>query len=274
MNKLFLIVVFVMIFANSCEKIFSPEPENLKTIDQMYTDQDYAQGFLVNAYRSIPGYYDDADYATDDAVTNQKSNAYLKMATGAWTASDNPANLWQTAFGAIQYLNLFLQNSTKVDWAADSAASQLFSIRMRGEAFGLRAVFMYYLLRNHAGIGEDGTLLGVPNITEFLTVNSEFNMPRATFAACVKQVYEDLDSAELDLPFEYEDIGSSSQIPARFSSITQSVETYNRVMGHYSRQLFNGLIAKSFRSKMALLAASPAFQGPSNPSTWVDAADD
>lgn len=272
MNKLLLISGCFILFACGCEKIFTPEPENLKTVEQMYTDPAYAQGFLVNAYRSIPTYYDDCDYATDDAVTNQKSNAYLKLASGAWTATNNPTNLWQSAYGAIQYLNLFLQNSPKVHWADDTAADQLFTIRMRGEAFGLRALFMYYLLRNHAGFGGDGTLLGVPIITEFQTVNSDFNVPRATFAECLKQVYKDLDSADVDLPFDYEDVSSAALIPERFSKITQTPEVYNRVMGHYSRQLYNGLIAKSIRTRMALLAASPAFQSPNNPGTWADAA--
>src|SRR5690606_34094385 len=164
-----LIIAGVLIMASGCKKLFEPDPENLKTIDQMYTDAAYAQGFLVNAYRSIPSYYDNSDYATDDAVTNQLSNSYLQVATGSWTSSNNPFNLWQSAFGAIQYLNLFLENVDKVKWAEDQAAAQLFNLRMRGEAYGLRALYMYFLLRNHAGFTEDGRLLGVPIITSYQT---------------------------------------------------------------------------------------------------------
>ena len=267
-----LIIAGVLIMASGCKKLFEPDPENLKTIDQMYTDAAYAQGFLVNAYRSIPSYYDNSDYATDDSVTNQLSNSYLQVATGSWTSSNNPFNLWQSAFGAIQYLNLFLENVDKVKWAEDQAAAQLFNLRMRGEAYGLRALYMYFLLRNHAGFTEDGRLLGVPIITSYQTINSDFNLPRASFDECVKQIYRDLDSAEAYLPVEYNNISNPSQIPARFQHITQNVETYNRVMGVYARQLFNGLIAKSFRARTALLAASPAFQASENTNTWADAA--
>ncbi|MEI6945654.1 RagB/SusD family nutrient uptake outer membrane protein [Paraflavisolibacter sp. H34] len=270
--KVILIGLTVLGFA-SCKKELTADPENLKSIDQMYTDANYAQGFLMNAYRSIPAYYDNSDYATDDAVTNQRNHAFLQMATGSWTAANNPVSVWNPSYGAIQYVNLFLENADKVMWAADTAAAKLFNRRMKGEAFGLRALYMYFLLRAHGGLTEDGQLLGVPILTQLQTIESDVNQPRAGFAACVQQIYKDLDSAEANLPLEYADISSAGQIPERFRGLTQKPEVYNRVMGQYSRQLFNGLIAKSFRARVALLAASPSFQHPSHTSSWADAAD-
>jgi starch-binding outer membrane protein, SusD/RagB family len=270
--KMILIGMIVLLFTN-CKKILEPDPENLKGIDQMYTDGNYAQGFLVTAYRTIPGYYNNSDYATDDAVTNQKSNIFLQIATGGWAATNNPLSVWDPSYSALQYLNLFLKNPDSVRWALDPEANKLFTMRMKGEAYGLRGLYMYYLLRAHAGFTEDGQLMGVPIITELKTIESDVNLPRATFAACVKQIYKDLDSAEANLPLEYNDITSAALIPDRFKVATQKPEIYNRVMGQYSRQLFNGLIAKSFRARTALLAASPAFQHPSNTATWADAAD-
>jgi hypothetical protein len=270
--KLILLGMTVLLFTG-CKKVLEADPENLKGIDQMYTDGNYAQGFLVNAYRTIPGYYDNSDYASDDAVTNQRTNAFLQMATGSWTATNNPLSVWNGSFGALQYVNLFLENADKVKWAADAEANKLFNIRMKGEAFGLRALHMYFLLRSHGGITDDGQLMGVPIIKELQTVESDVNLPRASFDATVKQIYKDLDSAEAYLPVEYADITTSSQIPNQFKTITQNPAIYNRVMGQYSRQLFNGLIAKSFRARTALLAASPAFQHASNTGTWANAAE-
>lgn len=263
----------VLLFT-SCKKMLNPEAEDIKTLDQMYTDVNYAQGILITAYRNIPTYYDNSDYATDDAVTNQLSHSYLQLATGSWSSTNNPASVWNQCYEATQYLNLFLENSNKVKWAADPEAAKLFNMRMRGEAFGLRALFMYYLLRNHSGIGSNGQLLGVPIVTNFQTIAANFNVPRASFDACVKQANKDLDSAEVYLPVEYNDISSSALIPDRYKTITQSYDTYNRVMGQYGRQLFNGLIAKVIRTRVALLAASPAFQNSANPATWADAAND
>lgn len=80
--------------------------------------------------------------------------------------------------------------------AEDPEASDLFIIRMKGEAYGLRAVMMYYLLRNHGGYTEDGQLMGVPIFLEFQDSEYNFNQPRATFEACMQQIYADLDEAE------------------------------------------------------------------------------
>src|SRR5690606_31970987 len=134
-----------------------------------------------------------------------------------------------------------------IKWAEDEEASVLFNTRLRGEAYGLRALYMYYLLRNHAGFAPDGQLLGVPIVTEFLPTTADFNTPRATFAACLEQIYHDLDSAERFLPLEYDDISNASQIPERFTSLTQKSSTYNHVICRYSLPLYIGYIVKLSR---------------------------
>lgn len=272
MKIIWIIIGASALALSGCKKVLTPDPENPRTVEQMYGDPAYAQGFLMNAYRTIPGYYDNSEFATDDAVSNNRNQAYLQLATGSWTASNNPTSVWDGTYGSIQYLNLFLNNVDSVAFALDPEAAKLFNMRMRGEAFGLRALHMYFLLRSHAGFAEDGQLMGVPIITNLLTVDSNANKPRATFDACVKQIYKDLDSAEFNLPLEYKDAGTVAQIPQPFAAVTQKTAVYNRVMGQYSMQLFNGLIAKSVRTRVALLAASPAFQHGSNPVTWADAA--
>ncbi len=269
--KLYIAILgLAAVTVTSCRKVLAPEPENIKTVEQMFTDATYAQGFLVNAYTLIPNYYDNSEYATDDAVTNQLNSPYQLLATGGWTSLINPTSVWNQSYEAMQYINLFLENSAKVKWAADPAANGLFNRRLRGEAFGLRALYYYFLLRNHGGIATNGQLMGVPIINKYQGPTDNYNIPRATFDDCVKQVYRDLDSAETYLPVEYNDVSSAAQIPTAFRDLTQTPETYNRVMGQAARQLFNGLIAKAVRARVGLLAASPAF----NPTTskWQDAA--
>lgn len=270
MKKKILFLVVAVLMLNSCDDLFEPATENFKDVEQMYDDPQYALGFLVNVYRCFPGYYENSEYATDDAVINQKSNAFLTMATGGWTSRLwTPINQWTNSFSSIQYINLFLQNVDQVKWSDDAEKAQLFLRRTKGEAYGLRGMFLYYLLRAHGGYGENGELLGVPKLTEYLTINSDLNLSRASFADCVQQIYSDLEKAEELLPWEYNDV---TEVPADFQSITQDKGKYNTVMGEKSRQLFNGLIARSFRARTALLAASPAFQDASNPVSWADAA--
>ena len=82
MKKKIIFLVAAALMLNSCDDLFEPAIENFKDVEQMYDDAQYAQGFLVNVYRGVPGYYDNSEYATDDAVINQKNNAFLTMATG------------------------------------------------------------------------------------------------------------------------------------------------------------------------------------------------
>lgn len=269
-------ILFILLMAwmfSSCDDLFSPANENLNDLSEIPNDPGFAQGFLVQSYAKMPGYYDNSEYATDDAVTNQKSNAFLKAATGSWTAAENPFNRWGDSFNSILHLNIFFEHIDEVKpFVKNEEVDELLRIRMKGEAHAMRALHTYYLLRAHAGFTEDGKLMGVPKITEFLEPDADFNLPRETFEEGLKQIYSDLDQADERLPMEYNNIKLESEIPARFLSVTKDPDLYNRAMGNNARQLANGLITKAIRSKVMLLAASPAFQDASNTTTWADAA--
>ncbi|WP_303029358.1 RagB/SusD family nutrient uptake outer membrane protein [uncultured Duncaniella sp.] len=256
----------------SCEDVFEPQKENLKDLDQMYDDATYAQGFLLNVYRNVPHCYGETEYATDDAVCNVIGNDFRTFAQGGWTPTHwRVSNSWSTWLHSVLNINLFLENVEQVKWANDPEAAELFKIRTIAEARGLRALFMYNLLREYGGVASDGSLLGVPLLDRFYDVKDDFNLPRASFADCVKFILEDLDHAEANLPLEYNDLSSGSTIPAPFNAVTSSVQTYNRVFGESARQLYNGLIARAIRSRITLLAASPAFEASGR--TWDAAAD-
>ena len=273
MKKYIFIAMAAMMGLTSCDDLFEPANENIKDLDMMYKEPEFAQSFVIVGYSRLPGYYSDLEYATDDAVTNEKGNWISNKATGSWTASTNPTNYWSTGFAAIQYLNTYIANGEKIDYVNSEEVNKLMRMRTMGEAYGLRAVHYYYLLRQHAGFSEDGELLGVPLITEALGSDADFNLPRASFADCIKQIESDLAKAEELLPDEYNDITEDSEIPAKYRNATTNKDYYNRAMGKTSRLLLNGTIVKAFRARVALLAASPAFQDARNTVTWANAAD-
>lgn len=271
MKKHLLILLSAIVFFSSCEDMFSPAIENNLELEKVYGNAEYAQGLLLNGYTRVPtNSWSFSDVATDDAVSNDKTNSYLKIATGQWTSANNPTEQWRNSKLAIQYMNLFLSLSDSVNWAIDQNVRKLFNDRMKGEAYGLRAMFMYYLLQSHAGWTEAGELLGVPIVTEPETTSSDFNLPRATFEACMQQLYADIDQAEELLPLDYEDITDDSQVPAKYAGTSK--DNYNRVFGHYFRLRMTARIAKGIRTQAALLAASPAYRA-GNTTTWEDAAD-
>lgn len=267
-----LIVSHASLFT-SCDDLIDPAIENHKDLSEFGRDYNFAQSFVINAYRNLPAYYDNTDYATDDAVTNDRTNGFLKMATGSWTSANDPTNRWAADYASIQYLNIYLANEDVVNyWKTSDEANQLTKMRVLGEAHALRAIHMYYLLRAHSGFTTDGRLMGILILDEVKQASSDFNQPRATFQQCIDFMLKDLDEAARLLPMEYNNAKSPEDIPAKFRSITTATALYNRAMGNTARQLVNGLIVEAFRSRILQLAASPAFQDASNSITWNDAA--
>lgn len=270
MKKILSIGLMTTMLFTSCGDMFNPAIENNLELENTFNSPIYAQGLLLNGYTRVPtNSWSFNDVATDDAVTNNMESDFLKIATGQWTAINNPLDQWRNSKSAIQYLNTFLSISDKVDWAEDPTISTMFNDRMKGEAYGLRALFMFYLLQSHAGKSVSGELLGVPILLESESGDSDFNHARATFEDCVKQIYSDIEQAEQLLPLDYEDIASDSQIPSKYTGINK--DDYNRVFGSYFRLRMTERIAKAIRAKASLLAASPAYN-TGNTAKWEEAA--
>ena len=242
--------------------MFKPADENNRQTEDMTEESAYAHGLQIYGYSRLPYQTTtQTDIATDDAVTNLTSSGYLNMATGAWASDYNPMSQWDNCKDGIQYVNLFFSIVEKVKWAPSAASKQkMFIDRLKGEAFGLRAIFYYYLLQAHGGYADDGVLYGVPLLTYAEDGSSDFNQPRATFADCVKQCFADCDSAMALLPMNYEDISSNDEIPAKYKDLGANYSNYNLVMGAKSRGLISGKIAEAVKAQIALLAASPAYR--------------
>lgn len=262
--KILLVSAVALASFSSCDEMFEPALENNLGIDYMTKDASYAEGVLGNGYTRIPCRdFPFSEVATDDAVSNDAGNSYRRLTAGAWTSDNNPAERWRDCRSAIMYLNLFLSKADQVHWADDKIASQMYCNREKGEAYGLRAMYMYYLLQAHGGYDEQGNLLGVPIVTEPENSASNFNVPRNTFADCMKAIYDDCAKALELLPAKYTDITSEAQIPEACKSLGADVSRYNRVFGVKFNGRMDGSIVEAFRSKAALLAASPAYSDQS-----------
>lgn len=256
----------------SCDDLLEPAKENNLGVDYMYQNPEYAEGVLANAYTyMVCDGYSFSEMATDDAVANTSSNSYRNMAAGTWTSSNNPMNVWETCYNKIMYLNMFLNRCDRVAWANDEVASKMYRDRERGEAFGLRAMNEYYLLLNHSGYTDDGTLYGFPLLLVEQDATSNFNNPRNTFDECVAQIYADCDSAMALLPMTYGDISDDADVPSKYAYLNPTAAQYTRVFGSKFNGRMTGRIVQAYRTRTALLAASPAYNRGDN-SLWESAA--
>ena len=266
-----LLISAVLVSLTSCDDLFEPALENNQDISEMYKDPTFARGILDNAYLALP--YSNSpstDAATDDAVINQNGDDYKKMATGSWAANMNPVSQWDGRYHAIQYCNLMLENCDKVEWSYSSKVlNKMYADNYKGNAYALRGLHLFYLLRAHAGM-VDGQLMGVPLHLASETSSSDFNLPRNTFKECIDQIISDFDEALKYLPEQYGDV-DEDKVPAKYAQEGASNAEYNRAFGSIHRGKIDGRIISAFKAQVAIMAASPAYASAGT-FTYEDAA--
>lgn len=257
----------------SCDDMFNPALENIKdesTMEQQvnFADQILGSAYILMPYSSTPN----NDVATDDAVSNDLSNTWLTMAGGAWTSQTGVStDNWRDRNASIQFVNIFLQNLEKVTFSSTEKLDVMFHDRLRGEALGLRALNMYYLLQNYGGVGTSGELLGVHIFTDPFDATQDMNVSRDGFKACLDRLMADADEAISLLPDTYENVRSNNAVPQKYAALGVDMADYNRVFGATTHMRMCGRIVAAVRAQAALLAASPAFEASGM--TWAQAAD-
>ena len=249
-------IAFVALMV-SCN-ILEPLNDTHDTGDRL-TENTYAEGILLNGYTLMPTgkQWNFCDVATDDAVSNNSNNQYRLMAEGRWSANYSPISQWANSMRAINYLNKFLYTVVdNVRWGTNDATHNLFLTRLKGEAYALRAIHKFYALQDVAGM-VDGQLYGIQITDKYLNESSDYNIPRETFAKSLESIYADLEAAAERLPLVYRNVSDASEIPSEFGDV--SVADYNQVMGDLFRQRVQRRIVLAYKAKVALMAASPAY---------------
>jgi hypothetical protein len=235
----------------SCKKDFQPDKDNHSGESRLLNDPGFAEGLLLNGYTGLLNSYSLDEAATDDAVTNDKTSSYLRMATGEWSSQFDPVSIWNQAYSRLFYLNHFLRIVDKVTYSWDdrTAPSELrnnmFIQRFTGEASALRAWYNFELLKRHGGIASDGIARGFVILKDIVTRESDWNLPRDTYDECVKFILADLDTAIKVLPDVYVNRGTDLN--------------YNAVFGAQNKNRVTALFAKALKSRVLLHVASQPF---------------
>ncbi|MBO7145655.1 MAG: RagB/SusD family nutrient uptake outer membrane protein [Salinivirgaceae bacterium] len=272
MNNLIKLTSLLVVFA-SCDDVFEPQIENNKDLEAMLAVNSNAMGLMIAGYARLP-YIDGTAYdiATDDAVTHDAGNSYRSAAIGGWTSYMDPFGRYIYDRQTLQYINLFFEEAAgKSVWSYTELDNKLLDDRFTGEAYALRAIHLFDMLRRHAGM-VNGTVLGVPNLTHSETAGDNFNVSRASFQECIDQIYSDFDEAKKRLVLDNNDI-KNSEIPQKFRDLgVTNAGTYNRVYGDIMRGRLSNRIIEAIEAQVALFAASPAYQGASD-KDWTFAAE-
>lgn len=241
-----LFILFLSLFFTGCQEYLEPNPDNRLTLDVVLANPEYAEGFLMKAYRGLPTNYNFLeDVASDDAVTNDPSSNAISMTAGGWSAQNNPIGKWSNTYEKVLYINTFLENMSEVEWSWESTQqNDLFAKKLRSEAHALRAWYNFDLLQYHSGIGTDGELLGFPIVDRVLNQDDDFEIPRSSFADCVNFILDDCEEALKNLPDQWEDTGDA---------------LVDQVNGSRNNNRITGLAVKLLKSRVLLYAASPSY---------------
>lgn len=266
MNKpSYFVLYLAFIGLISCDDYFLPEPDNSYTEEILLTKPSYIEGLLMQGYTGLPnGYSFNSETATDDAVTNNLTSGYLRLATGEWSSQFGSMGSWSENYTKIYYLNKFLDIYESARYAVDISRpaadndirNALYLKRLKGEAYGLRAWYKFELLRAYGGRSSDGALLGFPIVDETLLPEDDLELPRNTYAESITSILSDIEVAIANLPDVYVNTGDAN---------------FDAVMGSRIDGRMSGKAAKALRSRVALQAASPAFSESSGVN-WEQAA--
>ena len=145
-----------------------------------YTDENYdeypelVRGYVEKAYSLRPSHYLSTpgmacDGYADNMAWRDRSTVMWRFCTGASTMSDDPlSGLWTRDFTGIYYCNLFLHDNLglNIRYMVNAQADRNLKNALQGDAYALRAWFLYELLKYSGGRSTAGDLLGVPLFTE------------------------------------------------------------------------------------------------------------
>jgi hypothetical protein len=241
------------LFFYSCEDSLKMKKDN--TWEDKYTwgMADGARAVLNKAYQgnnNLPDSFGEAflDAATDNAVAANRTSAAWLAGNGGISKTNSVIGNWSLCYNMFQYVHEFLRKGLGDDVLyyrpeESKPQDQAMKKRLEGEAYFLRAWWGFQLLQRYGGRAADGQAYGYPIVTEFIdedNLDDPKLFTRNTYEECVQQILTDCDVA-------------IEKLPVYWNGASELEGTPN--IGRAS-----GMAAALLRSRVALYAASPAYQ--------------
>jgi hypothetical protein len=150
----------LLVLTTSCEDYLDKQPTGDLTLDDVFANRVYAQGFLDNIYYRLPFESNPCDMwmgskfnanpfvAGSDEMEIAFGGSYTHdINSGAWNPTNIDAcNIWAESYKAIRECNVFLERLDEVPTTDKEKES------WRGEATFLRAFNHFLLMRTHGPI--------------------------------------------------------------------------------------------------------------------------
>lgn len=191
-----------------CSDFLTPEPDGTWSEKDIFSDPVRSRGFLNNIYTDIPGgfYSIDGDMLaciSDEAKSVHLSGGAISMTDGSMSArSFAESGTWSKYYDAIRKTTIFLENVDDAMFvtsnlnAQDPEANGRYRKQYRAEAWFLRGLFYFELVKRYGG---------VPILPEKrLSLNDNMaDIPRSSYEECVDYIVKCCDNAADSLPNTY-----------------------------------------------------------------------
>jgi len=223
--------------------------------EQMEKEFTYVGDLMTTIYRALD--YDYGTYngamlasASDEAEYSVKGNAIEDFYNGSWSAVNAKGSLWSSAYTAISYCNLVLdefQGLTFSDYELnDDYEQQLYRYHnYKWEARWARAYFYFLLVRQYGG---------VPLKTTTMTPDEANMMSRNTAEEVFNFIDSECKAIKDSIVADYTNVGEKW--------VSGMIET-----GRADR-----LAVMALRARAALYHASPLFNANDDKTLWYEAA--
>ena len=237
-KKLFILMtIIVMVLPVGCKKgFFDTVPDNLVTVDGVFTNRGQSERWLVGLYSSVPdtwairSAFQFADLTDEIDFSNYENPG---MNSGSLAATS--VNMGSLGFyEKIRLATIFLENIDKnKEILALNNGAEIIN-QYKGEAQFLRAYYYWVLMRQYGPVEIMPLNSGTPE--------DNYQIPRSSWDECVTFVLKEMAEAKQKLPVNNFIVGSTDYDATKAGRI-------------------NKMIASAVESQIMLFHASPLFNG-------------
>jgi starch-binding outer membrane protein, SusD/RagB family len=235
--KKYLILLGLISLVSACEDPFEMKPHDKFDVEFIFSVTKKADFYVLNTYKVLP--YPNSDNngynrlssgqsmiasASDEAMPNIPGYAVEYLTNGSLNpSSPNPDNTWDHNYEFIRAINIGLENLYLMPASGAETKTKL-----EGELIFLRAFAHFELVKRFGG---------VPIIDKVLSIGGSLDIPRNTYAECIKFIADELDRAVPLLP------GAAERADTEFGRISSgaAMALKSRVLLYAASPLFNGL---------------------------------
>ena len=245
-----------MLLFSACNEDFLQDgtiTDGAITGEQVWANDAYARGVLNNAYFHVTeGFNIDGNgnllaAGTDEAVGSGINATISIFNNGTWSPLRTVDDQYNNLYEGLRKVNLFLENLDRCEVIpTDGLKVEEDRSRLKGQAFFLRALFHFELLKRYGGV----TLA-----TRVFKREEDLNLPKNTYKECLDQILLDCDSAV------------NTNIPVWTGESTGKYYWRSGDKGRATKTA-----AMALKSRALLYAASPLNASQSSV-TWQQAAD-